>query len=170
MFEEDRCMKDSQALQRSYNTVRTKWDPHFEWVVNHSSPWTALAGPVAHSAVALVGSCGAYRMSVDLPFDAGNYYGDPSFREIPRDTRPEDLAFAHTHHNHMYVDEDPTIGFPLTHLRDFEEEGRIGRFVDPALAFSGYLPQPRQLVEQTAPAAAARLVEAGAQAALLVPC
>ena len=67
-------MKDSEALQRSYNTVRTKWDPHFEWVVNDSSPWTAVASPVAQSAVALVSTCGAFRRSVDLPFDAGNYF------------------------------------------------------------------------------------------------
>lgn len=62
------------------------------------------------------------------------------------------------------------VGLPLSRLIDLEEEGIIGHFVDPALAFMGYLPEPRQLVEQTAPAAAARLLQAGAQAALLIPC
>lgn len=163
-------MKDSEALQRSYNLVRAKWDPNFEWVVNESSPWTPLARPPSESSVALVSTCGAYRKGTDIPFDAENYYGDPSYREIPRDTPPESLAFAHTHYNHSYVEEDPAVGFPMTHLLHFEHEGVVGRFVDPALAFMGYLPQPRQLIEQTAPAAAARLVSAGAQAALLVPC
>jgi hypothetical protein len=46
----------------------------------------------------------------------------------------------------------------------------IGRFVNPAISFSGFLPQPRQLMIETAPAAAQRLLEASAQAALLVPC
>ncbi len=163
-------MKDSEALQRSYNLVRSKWDPNFDWIVNDASPWTPFDRRVADSSIALISTCGAYRKEMDIPFDAENYYGDPSYREIPRDTLLEALAFAHTHYNHMYVDEDPAVGFPLSHLREFEGDGIIGEFADPALAFMGYLPQPRQLIEQTAPAAAARLLEASAQAALLIPC
>jgi hypothetical protein len=62
------------------------------------------------------------------------------------------------------------VGLPLSHMLDMEQAGIIGRFVDPALAFMGYLPQPRQLIEQTAPAAAKRLLEAGTHAALPIPC
>lgn len=163
-------MKDSEALRRSYDTVRAKWDPNFEWVVNETSPWTPFDRRAADSSMALISTCGAYRKGLDIPFDAENYYGDPSYREIPKDTPLEALAFAHAHYDHMYVDEDPAVGFPLTHLRDFEDEGIIGELADPAMAFMGYLPQPRQLIEQTAPAAAARLLEAGARAALLIPC
>ena len=163
-------MKDSEALQRSYNVVRSKWDPNFEWIVNDTSPWTPLTRRMGDASVALVSTCGTYVKDTDIPFDAENYYGDPSYREIPRNTLPESLAFAHTHYNHMYVDEDPMVGLPLSHMLDMEQTGIIGRFVDPALAFMGYLPQPRQLIEQTAPAAARRLLEAGAHAALLIPC
>jgi D-proline reductase (dithiol) PrdB len=167
---EGELMKNSEALQRSYNVVRSKWDSNFEWVVNDTSPWTPVSRRMADTSVALVSTCGAYVKGTDIPFDAENYYGDPSYREIPRTTRPEALAFAHTHYNHVYVDEDPMVGLPLSHMLDMEGGGIIGCFVDPALAFMGYLPQPRQLVEQTAPAAAKRLLEAGAQAALLIPC
>jgi D-proline reductase (dithiol) PrdB len=163
-------MINTEALQRTYNNVREKWDPHFEWVVNESAPWMPLRQPLAQTALALVGTCGAYRRSVDCPFDAVNYYGDPSFKEIPCDTPPSALDFAHTHYDHTHVTQDPNVGFPLSHLRALEAEGVIGRFVDPAISFSGYLPQTRQLVKDTAPAAAKRLLEAGAQAALLVPC
>ena len=163
-------MINTEALQRTYNKVRESWDPHFEWVVNDAAPWTPLDRPLNQIVLALVGTCGAYRRGIDCPFDAGNYYGDPSFKEIPRDTAPGDLGFAHTHYDHTYVEQDPNVGFPLTYLRDLETEGVIGRFVDPALSFSGYLPQSWQLLHDTAPAAARRLVEAGAQAALLVPC
>jgi len=163
-------MINTEALQRTYNNVREKWDPHFEWVVNEPTPWTPLQQPLSETVLALVGTCGAYRRGIDCPFDAANYYGDPSFKEIPRVTRPGDLAFAHTHYNHEHVDQDVAAGFPLTPLLALEHEGTIGRFVDPAISFSGYLPQPRQLIRDTAPAAAQRLLEAGAQAALLVPC
>ena len=163
-------MINTEALQRSYNLVREKWDPHFEWVVNDSAPWTPLQRPLAQTALALVSTCGTYRRGVDCPFDAANYYGDPSFKEIPCDALPAALDFAHGHYDHSHVAQDANVGFPLTSLRALEAEGVIGRFVDPAISFSGYLPQPRQLVKGTAPAAAKRLVEAGAQAALLVPC
>ncbi len=163
-------MINTEALQRSYNNVREKWDPHFEWVVNESAPWTTLRQPLGETALALVGTCGAYRRGVDCPFDAANYYGDPSFKEIPTDTLPAMLDFAHTHYDHAHVAQDANAGFPLSHLRALEADRVIGRFVNPAISFSGFLPQPRQLMKDTAPAAAKRLQEAGAQAALLVPC
>ena len=163
-------MINSEALQRSYNKVRMKWDPHFEWVVNESAPWTPLRKPLDQIVLALVGTCGAYRKGADCPFDAANFYGDPSFKEIPIHTPAEALDFAHEHYDRTHVTEYPNVGFPLSRLLEFAIDGTIGRFVDPAISFSGYLPQPRQLVEVTAPAAASRLLAAGAEAALLVPC
>jgi len=132
-------MINTEALQRTYNVVREKWDPHFEWVVNESAPWTPLRRPLAQTALALVGTCGAYRRDVDCPFDAASYYGDPFFKEIPADTLREELDFSHTHYNHEHVARDPDAGFPLTHLRRLQAEGVIGRFVDPAISFSGFL-------------------------------
>lgn len=163
-------MINTEALQRTYNKTREKWDPHFEWVVNDSTPWMPLRQPLAGTALALVSTCGAYRRDVDCPFDAANYYGDPFFKEIPIETPVSTLGFAHTHYSHEYVSQDPNVAFPLDHLRALEAEGVIGRFVNPAISFSGFLPQPRQLMIETVPAAAQRLLEAGAQAALLTPC
>ena len=163
-------MVNTEALQRTYNKTREKWDPHFEWVVNDSTPWTPLRQPLAETALALVSTCGAYRRDVDCPFDAANYYGDPSFKEVPIDAHISTLDFAHTHYDHEHVSQDPNVAFPLDHLRALQAEGTIGLFVSPAISFSGFLPQPRQLVIETAPAATHHLLEAGAQAALLVPC
>jgi D-proline reductase (dithiol) PrdB len=163
-------MINTEALQRTYNKTREKWDPHFGWVVNDSAPWTPLQQPLAQTAVALVSTSGAYRREVDCPFDAANYFGDPSFKEIPIETQISNLDFAHTHYSHEHVSQDPNVAFPLDHLRALQADGVIARFVDPAISFSGFLPEPRQLIMETAPAAAQRLHEADAQAALLVPC
>jgi D-proline reductase (dithiol) PrdB len=163
-------MVDSEALQRSRNIVREKYDPHFEWVVNETAPWTQLRQPISQTAIALISTCGAYRPGQDYPFDAANNYGDPSYKEIPRNTPLADLAFAHTHYNHEHVDADPNVAFPLSHLIQLEKEKVIGRFVDPAISFTGFIPEPRQLVYETAPAAGRCLLGAGTQAALLVPC
>jgi D-proline reductase (dithiol) PrdB len=161
---------DSEGLQRSYNVIRSRWDPNFEWVVNETAPWTPLRKPIARSILALVSTCGAYRKGIDCPFDAANFYGDPSFKEIPNATTPEKLDFAHTHYDHNQVSQDPRLAFPQKYLSEFAANGIIGSFADPSLSFSGYLPQPRQLVQDTAPAAAQRLLAAGAEAALLIPC
>jgi len=163
-------MIDTEALQRTHSITREKWDPNFDWVVNDSAPWTPLRQPLTQTAMALVSTCGAYRRSLDCPFDAANYYGDPSFKEIPVDTPVRALDFAHTHYNHEHVSQDPNVAFPLDHLRALEAEGLIGRLVNPAISFTGFLPEPRQLMQETAPAAAKRLMGIGAQAALLVPC
>jgi D-proline reductase (dithiol) PrdB len=163
-------MINSEALQRTYDKVRTLWDPHFEWVVNETAPWTPVHKQLDQIALALVGTCGAYRKGIDCPFDAANYYGDPSSKEIPVDTAPKDLDFAHTHYDHMHVDEDPNVAFPLSYIKELAASGQIGRLVDPAISFSGFLPQPRQLLEETAPAVASRLKDAVAEAALPVPC
>ena len=163
-------MVNSEALRRGRNITREKYDPYFEWVVNDSAPWAPLRQPLAQTTLALVSTCGAYRREVDCPFDAHNYFGDSSFKEIPRDTGASVLAFSHTHYNLEHVSKDPNVGFPLFHLMEFEREGVIARFADPAISFSGFIPEPRQLIQETAPAAAKQLVEVGAQAALLVPC
>jgi D-proline reductase (dithiol) PrdB len=163
-------MINTEALRRTYNKTREQWDPYFEWVVNDSAPWTRLQQSLTQTAIALVSTCGAYRRDMDCPFDAVNYFGDPSFKEIPMETAVSALDFAHTHYNHEHVSQDPNVAFPLDHLRALQAERVIRLFVDPAISFSGFLPEPRQLVTDTAPAAAQRLLEAGAQAALLVPC
>ncbi|MEJ2598607.1 MAG: glycine/sarcosine/betaine reductase selenoprotein B family protein [Anaerolineales bacterium] len=91
-----------------------------------------------------------------------------SFKEIPNATPSEGLDFAHTHYDHSHVLKDPNVAFPLKYLSEFAAKGIIGSFVDSAISFSRYLPQPRQLIQETAPAAAQRLLAAGAEAALLI--
>jgi D-proline reductase (dithiol) PrdB len=163
-------MVNPEALQRTYSKTREKWDPPFEWVVNDSAPWKPLGQPLAQTFLALVSTCGAYRRDTGCLFDAANYYGDPSFKEIPIETPLRILDFAHTHYSHEHVSKDPNVAFPLDHLQGLKAEGVIGGLVNPAISFSGFLPELRQLMNETAPTAAQRLLEAGAQAALLVPC
>ncbi len=113
-------MINTEALQRTYNNVRAEWDPHFDWVVNETAPWMPVQKPLDQIALALVGTCGAYRKGIDCPFDAANYYGDPSFKEIPIDTVMEDLDFAHTHYDHAHVAQDPKVAFPLPYLKGLQ--------------------------------------------------
>lgn len=138
--------------------------------MNKSAPWSLLKKPLDQIALALAGTCGAYRKEIDCPFDAANYFGDPSYKEIPIDTAPEELGFAHTHYDHTHVEQDANVAFHMPSLKELAASRQIGRLVDPAISFSGFLPQSRQLLEEAAPAATSLLKNARAEAALLVPC
>jgi hypothetical protein len=78
----------------------------------------------------LVTACGAYHRWSQLPFDALNPYGDPSFRPIHRDTPLAELDFAHTHYDQTHVRQDPNVALPLDRFKELEEEALIGRLAD----------------------------------------
>jgi len=72
----------TSKLRAAQTALRRRADPHFTWVINASTPWTVPAKPLAESTIALLTTCGLYRVDTQLPFDARNDLGDPSFREI----------------------------------------------------------------------------------------
>lgn len=157
-------------LAASEARIRDRWYPHFTWLINETAPWTPLAKPLAQATVALVSTCGLYRLDTDAPFDAWNDLGDPSFRAIHVDTPPDRLRIAHSHYDHKHIASDPGVGLPVAHFRALVTEGAIGRLYPWAYSFMGYLPEPRQLIRDTGPELARRLSADGVDAALLTPC
>ena len=155
------------AVQKS---VQQRWDPHFEWLCNETVPWTPLTKPLAQSTVALVTTCGLYRADVQLPFAAWHDLGDASFREIHIDTPPDRLQIAHTHYTHGHLTADLGVALPIAHFTRLAAEGVIGRLYPWTYSFMGYLPQTRQLINETAPVVARRLQADGVDAAFLTPC
>lgn len=160
----------SSKLQALQTRIRDKWYPGFTWVENQGAPWTPLAKPLSQATVALLSTCGVYRADTQTPFDAWNDLGDPSFREIHVDTPADRLAIAHTHYNHQHVAADRNVALPVAHFNQLAAEGVVGRLHPWAYSFMGYLPEPRQLVAETAPQVARRLRHEGVDAAFLTPC
>ncbi len=160
----------TSKLEAVQEGVRRRWAPNFAWVVNEGAPWAVLARPLADCTVALLTTCGVYRADVQLPFAAWHDLGDTSFREIHVDTPVERLWIAHTHYNHDQVRADLEVALPIGHFRRLAEAGVIGRLYPWAYSFMGYLPEPRQLVMDSAPAVARRLRADGVDAAFLTPC
>lgn len=160
----------TSQLEAAQKAIRKRLDPNFAWVVNESAPWTTLTKPLSESTVALVTMCGLYRADTQLPFDAWNNLGDPSFREIHLDTRADRLRIAHTHYDHTHLAADLNVALPLEHFRGLVGEGIIGRLYPWAYSFMGYLPQPHQLLAESAPTVAQRLKADGVDAAFLTPC
>jgi hypothetical protein len=56
------------------------------------------------------------------------------------------------------------------HFHHLAQQGIIGRLHPWTYSFMGYLPEPRQLIAETAPEVARRLQAEGVDAALLTPC
>lgn len=160
----------SDRLRASQDMVRRDLDPNFSWVVNETIPWTLPSKPISRSLVALVTSCGIYRVDTQLPFDAWNHLGDPSFREIHIDTPVERLRISHAHYNHDNIMADINVALPARHLLDLEEQGVIGQLYPWMYSFMGYIPEPRQFVEETIPILTARLRRDHVDAVLLTPC
>jgi D-proline reductase (dithiol) PrdB len=142
----------------------------YRWRRIDPVPWTPLAEPLARCRVALVSTAG-FVLPGQPPFDQAKRGGDTSFRVIPAETDLPTLvelqrseAFDHTG-----IHQDPNLALPLDRLRELAARGRIGSVGRRHLSFMGSITAPGRLIRDTAPEAAAFLVEDGVQAALLVP-
>jgi hypothetical protein len=157
-------------LEAAQTRIRERWYPHFSWLVNTEVPWTPATRPLSQATVALVSTCGLYCLDSQLPFDAWNDAGDPSFREIHVDTPADRLRVSHSHYDHAQVGADLNVALPISHFRRLVEEGAVGRLYSWVYSFMGYLPESFQLVRKTAPEVARRLVTGDVHVAFLTPC
>lgn len=160
----------TSKLQAFEARIRERWYPHFSWVINDEIPWTAPPRALSAATVALVSTCGLYCLDSQLPFDASNDAGDPSFREIHIDTPSDRVRIAHAHYDHEQVAADLNVVLPVAHFRQLVAEGVVGRLYSWAYSFMGYLPESFQLVHKSAPQLARRLASEGVHAAFLTPC
>lgn len=105
-------------------------------------PWKPLARPVAQTTVALVTSAGISPKS-DPPFDMERekrdpFWGDRSYRSIPRGTTDKDINVNHLHINTKYIQQDINVILPLARMAEFEEEGIIGHLAPTSYSFYGF--------------------------------
>lgn len=157
-----------ESVQKTVAKVRELWDPQYDAVVNHFSPWAPLRKPLRSSRLALISSAGLYLRDRQEPFDAGNPLGDPTFREIPGDTVLTSLAIAHDHYDHSLGDEDPNVVFPLDRLRTLVAAGEIGELAPVHYSFMGYCTRQLPLAADYGPEVGMRLRKAEVDAALVV--
>jgi len=142
----------------------------YRWRAIDPVPWTPLAKPLKECRAALVTSAG-FSLPDQQPFDESIRGGDFSFRVIPSDTDVTRLASSHRSEafDHRGMLEDPNLAFPLDRLRELVARGRLGSLAAVSLSFMGSITAPGRLVRQTAPDAAAMLVQDQVDLALLVP-
>lgn len=146
------------------------------WVAREKAqpiPWTPLARPLRACRVALVSSAGI-AVDGDRPFDQERerrnpWWGDPTFRVIPRGVTAADVELYHMHIDPRFGKEDLDVVLPAHRLDELAAEGFVGEAAPEHYSIMGYILEPKELVETTAPAIAARMKAAAVDAALLVP-
>ena len=148
--------------------VRAKYadQPPYQWTTNETSPWTPIEKDLSQCRVALVSTSGAYIKSRQEPF--GRIKNDMSFREIPKDVDPRDLAIAH---NMLQPDAERDINctFPIERLRDLEREGFIGELAPTAYTCMGRIFIRSRLKNEMAPWLIEQFRRERVDAVLLVP-
>jgi D-proline reductase (dithiol) PrdB len=136
-------------------------------------PFTPLRTPLRECTVALVSTAGVARND-DRPFDQEGerhdpWWGDPSFRMIPLGTTERDVRLYHMHIDPRFGESDLDVVLPMRRLAELSREGVIGRPAPTHYSLMGYILEPAELLENSAPAIARRMRAERVDAAALVP-
>jgi len=141
--------------------------PLYRWSEFGSSPWASFEKPLGDTSLGLISSGGIFRDD-QKPFDPWAV-NDFSFRRIPIDTPFARLRVHDNYFDHRDTLRDFNCVFPIERLKDLEEEGYIGRFVQTAITLGmGRLYKRTGLEKQTVPRIVDVMREQGAEAILLV--
>jgi D-proline reductase (dithiol) PrdB len=133
-------------------------------------PWVPVTKPLYACTLALVTTAGVHRRD-QQPYDMNDRDGDPTFREIPVDTPPDELMITHDYYDHTDADRDINIVFPLERIEEFASEGIIGGVARAHYALMGHITGRHlfTLMQVSAPEVASRLKDQGADIVLLTP-
>ena len=145
----------------------------FNWS-QYARPRNLLApsGPgitLSESRILLISSAGSYLPATQNQFKENDPTGDYSLRLIPSNTGFEDIAFAHTHYDHQYVNADPQVLLPLRHLESLAAQGFIGEVAPFMISYNGYQPNVLRVVKELIPDILDIAKQYQVRGALLVP-
>ncbi len=150
--------------------IRAKVLPDFAWTTCAEPTEPApLRKPLGECTVALVVTAGAYLPASQPRFDVRNPLGDDSFRVIPGDAAPSEVALAHPGYDTRRARADLDTVFPYQLLNRLRAEGLIAGVARRHVSLMGYIPSTERLVSDRAPSIASLLRDDGIDLALLVP-
>ncbi len=135
--------------------------------------WTPLPRALSESRLCIVSSAGIARLD-DRPFDAEGerrdpWWGDPSYRQIPADTRTGDARLWHLHIDTRPGEQDLDTVLPLERAGELADEGFLGDLAPTHFSFMGYLLRPATFLETSVPAMIERMKAEEVTVVLLVP-
>jgi D-proline reductase (dithiol) PrdB len=141
------------------------------------APWTPLKKRIDHCRFALVTTAGLYVKGKDPPFDLEQekrepFWGDPTYRVIPRDVRQQEIGAAHLHINTDDLLQDMNIALPIRRFLELEQEGEIGSLALRHYSVMGFQGFPDNIApwrDQYGPEMARQMKKERVDAALLTP-
>ncbi len=142
--------------------IRAQYKPDFDFTTVADVPFTAPSKPVASSRIALITTAGLH-LDDQEPFDRTTPTGDYTFRRIRASDDLSRLRIGWDIDHHQPASQDLNCAFPLALLREFCEVASTH------YSFSGAIPDPRPLIEQTAPAVAHELRGDAVDAVVIAP-
>lgn len=157
-------------LDRSVKKMVRSW---IRMEQTRALPWTPLDRPLSESRVALVSSAGL-ALKTDQSFDQDGerenpWWGDPSYRTLPKDATGADVALYHMHINSRLVEQDLNTLLPLQRLLELEASGEIGSSADHHYSYMGYILQPKTLLEESIPLMIRQMQQDEVNVVVLVP-
>jgi D-proline reductase (dithiol) PrdB len=157
-------------LLRRFPTLFKKWVQRSRFIEFSDSPWTQLDRDISRCRLALITTGGVHLRS-QTPFNMADPAGDPTFREIPANTSPNDLSITHNYYDHADADKDINIVLPIERVQDLKKFGEIGDINARHFSFMGHIKQHHidTLVNNTAPKVAEALRLDGVDIAILTP-
>lgn len=136
-------------------------------------PWTPLSRALSECKVAMISS-GGIAMKSDKPFDQEGerqnpWWGDPSFRSIPKSATEKDIDIYHLHIKPDYARQDLNCLLPIRRLEELVESGEVGSLAETHYSIMGYLLQPEEMLEESIPAIIRQLKDEQVDVVILVP-
>jgi D-proline reductase (dithiol) PrdB len=135
-----------------------KWVHHSTFIESSDSPWTQFDKDISKCRLALV-TTGGVHLKSQKPFDMKDASGDPTFREIPAETRPSELTITHNYYDHSDADKDVNIVFPIERVKELKQSNEIGDVNYRHFSFMGHIMHHhiKTLVNETGPRVAEAL-------------
>ncbi len=112
-------------------------DAYEPWV-SEDVPWTPVTKDLEKSMISVVTTAGVHHRDQE-PFNMTDRDGDPSYRIIDYKKPLSSLMITHDYYDHSDADKDINVVFPLERLKEFEQEGRVGRVADRHYGFMGHI-------------------------------
>lgn len=133
-------------------------------------PWTPVIKSLKSSKIALVTTSGVQHIDQE-PFNMSDHDGDPSYRALDARRPLSSLKITHDYYDHADADKDINIVFPIERLKEFEQEGLIGRTADTHYGFMGHITgrHVQHLTNKSAPEIAQKLKADSVDVVLLTP-
>jgi D-proline reductase (dithiol) PrdB len=94
---------------------------------------------------------------------------DTSYQWIPRSARDVQLSHFSPNFDRAGIAQDLNTVYPVDRLEELVDEGVIGSLADTNLSFMGALFDLSTVIEDSGPAAAQELIDAGVDVVLLTP-